>query len=214
MKNKKSILLLIAIMLLVAQTRVQAQTDKSFDKHEVNLGVGVLSSNQISGFLKDIIMDFVLNITSSGKITRENRSYSATWHAGYKYSLSKRWAIGAEFAYYGSSSDILVSGYKFGRLSDNYYTLALEMDFKYINKDDFKFYSTLGIGGTQFKQNLEVDINLLPQIPIPITIEQETYSQMRFNYQFTLIGLKFGKTFGGYAELGIGYKGILNGGLF
>ena len=187
-------------MVLTFQVNAQTQTDKSIERHEVNLGVGVISTNQVFDFLAKVIVT-TLTFTA---VHPENTSYTATWHAGYKYSLSKRWAIGPTFVYDGSTSDAIVLNHNVGTISNNYYTLALETDFKFVNTEVFKFYSLFGIGGTLLSQEFKESLT-------GITADN---SIPYFNFQITPIGLKFGKTFGAYTELGIGYKGIINAGLF
>ena len=196
---KKIVLLsIVATLLLTFQVNAQTPTDTP-TKHEVNLGVGAISTNQILDFMANVI---VTTITWTA-VHPQNLHYTATWHAGYKYSLSERWAVGPEFVYDGSTSELIVTGNKQGNLSNNYYTLAAAVDFKIVNKDAFKLYSAVGIGGTLFHQ-----------VYTPVTGEKTNATVPYFNFQFTPIGLKFGKTFGGYTELGVGYKGIINAGLF
>ncbi|MCK4288204.1 MAG: hypothetical protein KAW86_03280, partial [Bacteroidales bacterium] len=43
--------------------------------------------------------------------------------------------------------------------------------------------------------------------------QEQTNNINHFNFQITAVGVRLGKSLGGFMELGFGYKGLLNFGL-
>ena len=196
---KKVVLLTAAVFLFAASMNAQSR------KSEIDLGVGVGSSNQIVGIMSDVIVSGLTGLKM------ENSSYIGAWHLGYKYSLSDRFAIGPVLALDRGTSDIggeiIVGGDGImrpsGKFTSNYYTLAVEGDYKYVNSDKFKLYSLVGVGATMLNQTYNPDAG-----------DNKSQSKTFFNGQITPIGIKFGSSVGVFAELGFGYKGIVCAGIF
>ena len=187
---------LSVVMAFLFISSINAQSKKS----EVDLGVGIWSSNQIIGTMSDIIASAFL---PTG-ISMDNSSYIGALHLGYKYSLSYRFALGPVFTYDTGTSDAVANNEKAGKFTNNYYSLSLEADYKFINRDKLKLYALVGAGGTIFNQVYKDNK----------TGEKHGENQTFFNFQVTPIGIKYGSSFGAFAELGFGYKGILCAGLF
>jgi hypothetical protein len=192
---KKTFLFLgLAAFLFVSP--INAQSKKS----EIDLGVGLFSSCQIVGIMSEII------VFGTTGMKMEDSKYIGALHIGYKYSLSDRFAFGPVFTYDRGTSNINVSDetgiFSKGKITGNYYSLALEGDYKYINSDKFKLYSLLGVGATVLDQSFKMDAT------------KKSLSKTFFNYQVTPVGVKFGDSSGAFAELGFGYKGIICAGIF
>ena len=183
---KKVALLTVTMFLLVASMNAQSK------KNELDLGVGVWSSNQIVGTLSDVIVSGLTGLKM------ENKSYIGAWHLGYKYSTSDRFALGPVLAFDRGTSDV-----SSGKFTSNFYTLAVEGDYKYVNSDKFKLYSLAGVGATMLNQTYKPDAG-----------DNKSQSKTFFNGQITPIGIKYGSSAGVFAELGFGYKGILCVGVF
>jgi opacity protein-like surface antigen len=123
---------------------------------------------------------------------------------GYKYLFTERFGLGGTLAYgretfncYSTEEAIV------GKLKRNHITLALEADFKYYQRGIFDVYGLAGIGATYFNQ-----------VYNPNNGDGSKDKKWHPNIQLTPIGIKIGNTFGGFAEVGVGYKGIINAGLF
>ena len=188
--KKVTLLLVVAAFLFVSSMNAQ--------KSEIDLGVGVGSSNQIVGALADMI---VTGLTP-GIEMKNNKSIGA-WHLGYKYSASDRFAVGPVLTFDRSTSDAILGSISSGKFTSNYYTLAIEGDYKYINSDMFKLYSLVGVGATMLNQAYKPDAG-----------DNKSQSKTFFNGQVTPIGIKYGSSVGVFAELGFGYKGIVCAGVF
>ncbi len=190
---KKYLIFAVFILLFV---EISAQ-DK---KHKVNLGIGLLSSNQFLSTFSDVIIPIM---TQEEIISRNSVSYG-TFHLGYHYNFSERISIGGVGVYDYEKADAYFQDIKAGNFYNNFYSLAAEADFKYINKEKFRFYSLIGIGGTLYSQAYEDSLSK----------ERETRTLLFFNFQVTPVGLEFGNSLGGFLELGFGYKGIVSAGVF
>jgi opacity protein-like surface antigen len=187
---------LSVVMAFLFISSMNAQSKKS----EVDLGVGIWSSNQIIGTMSDIIASAIL----PAGVSMDNSSYIGALHVGYKYSLSDRFALGPVLTYDLGTSDAVANKEKTGKFTSNYYSLSLEADYKFINRDKFKLYALVGAGGTILNQVYKDNK----------TGEKNGESQTFFNFQITPVGIKYGDSFGVFAELGLGYKGILCAGVF
>lgn len=188
--------LLVLFILLVFSLNISfAQTQK----HEINVGVGMLSSNQLIDALSGII------ITSLPfDIKMDNSRSPGAWYAGYRYSITEKIGIGGVFTFDHNAYDAIRYDINVGKFNNNYYTISVEGDFRYINNPKFKLYSLIGVGGTLLHQKYKGD---------QLYADKEN-SNIFFNFQITPVGLKYGNRFGGFLELGFGYKGIVTAGLF
>ncbi len=83
----------------------------------------------------------------------------------------------------------------------NAFTLAPEAKFKYLNSGNkFNLYGLLGAGVTVLQSKDYED-------------RSNDKSAVHFNLQVTPLGIEYGGNVKGFAELGFGYKGILNVGV-
>ncbi len=84
------------------------------------------------------------------------------------------------------------------------FTLAVEARVDYLNKEFFGMYLGLGVGATIIKTKSSSDG----------TDVSDVDPDSHFNFHVTALGFRVGKQFGGTAELGYGYRGIANVGLY
>lgn len=187
----------IVLSILILTTVCLGLSAQDLKRHEINLGVGILSSNQFIDALTQVI---VSSIPYNVKL--ENSTSYGAIHVAYRYSIIRRLSLGGIFVYDYNNADAVQMDIKRGKFNNHYITLAAEVDFKYIDREKFKLYSLVGVGAT-----------LLHQVYHDNFISNtEKNSNVFFNFQITPIGIKFGNTFGGLAELGFGYKGIITAG--
>lgn len=91
-----------------------------------------------------------------------------------------------------------------GTVKHNMFTLAVEARVDYLNKEFFGMYLGLGVGATIIKTKSSSDG----------TDVSDVDPDSHFNFHVTALGFRVGKQFGGTAELGYGYRGIANVGLY
>ncbi len=167
-------------------------------RHEIKAGYGVGTSNEFINSLSDMqITDVTKNITSGDK------TFKGAFQLGYKYSLTDKINIGAGFAYERAAANAHDNMNNLGKLKSDYYTIAAEMDYVYLRREGFTFYSTAGLGATIYDQKYTSEVS-----------SKDTDNKVNLNFQVTPIGVKYGDKFGFFGEIGYGYKGIFNFGIF
>ncbi|MDR0371342.1 MAG: porin family protein [Prevotellaceae bacterium] len=194
---KKNILLaaMTACLLFSMSNEAKAQ----YNGHEFEVGIGAWSSNDIIFSLADMVVSVV-----PLDVSFKDHSSTGAFYAGYKYLFTERFGLGATLAYGRdafncySTADAMV-----GRLNRNHFTFALEADYKYWQKGIWNVYGLAGVGVTYFNQAYKPNVGAISK-----------NHKWHPNIQLTPVGIKAGNAFGGFAEVGIGYKGVINAGLF
>ena len=187
MKTKLLLILLLTSQLAFTQ------------RNSLSVGYGVVTIDQItSSFATAISGAFTgastTNIKSTGAI-------SLTYH---RFHTSKRVGFGVAFVYDRLTADIEnSSGTKISSSTTQALTLAAEGKFKYNKGEKFNIYGLLGAGYTLGKVNYDP----------PPSSGDDNNDYNHFNFQVTPAGLQYGGAVKGFLELGIGYKGILHGGV-
>jgi hypothetical protein len=181
------------------------KTDKSqiFRQNDFYAGYGAFSvfyfTTVNSGDFDNISTNNLKDPTSPG-----------TFFMGYQRYLNKVIATGFMFGYQPFHRTGYGYDNSYGYYGNNYVPITLDnhlimgmarVTFSYLNKPVISMYSGIGIG---------VTINL-------IHIEGEGISandrKLLPAGQLTLMGLRFGRAFGGFVEFGFGTYGIVNLGL-
>lgn len=193
MRHLKTSILIIA--LAITSTQVKAQVE---GQSQINVGYGIASSNQISKELDKVI----ITVGSLGTITYGDAKSNGVINANYRYSISDKLNIGVSGAYEKITQDAFVLKQKEGKLTSNIFTVAAEGNYKYISGPMLQLYSGVGLGLSVVQQKLTKNDNT-----------SEKASKSQFAYNITGLGVRYGKAFGVYAEVGYGYKGVANVGL-
>ncbi|MCF8236213.1 MAG: hypothetical protein K9G67_14550 [Bacteroidales bacterium] len=137
-----------------------------------------------------------------GNYNLENQQMSGAFVFTYNYSLSKVVHLGGAFIYESITEDVMVNKEKKGEFRRDFYTIAAEGRFSYLNASFFQMYSGVGAGITFNTDKF-----------ISTDNSENSDTQTHFNFQINFLGLRVGNAFGAYAELGYGYKGIVNAGI-
>ena len=174
---------------------------KSFEpnegKSEVSVSYGLYSGTQ---------MIENLNI-STDDLQSSNLVYNTGNIFGtYRYYVSDAVSVGAAVGFQHYTYNW--SNYSNLDYSQNatYATFAGELKWVTNDNEYFQFYHLFGFGTSYFTQH-----NYYP--PGTGTAIADSKG-LTWNMQFSPVCFTFGKSFGGYFELGLGYKGLLNTGLF
>lgn len=191
---KKGYLLLLCTFLYFAAANAQ------YKKHEIEIGIGIWNLNEVTNIASTITVPSV----PTGTMMEGGKSFGSI-HVNYKYRLHERISAGGTFAYDYSSANAVLNHYPIGSFNMTHYTLAAEADYTYLNFKYFKMYALAGIGGTLYDMDYMDGVN---------SNKDDDNTSLHFTFQLTPIGLKFGDTFGGFLEIGFGYRGIFNAGLF
>ncbi len=81
-------------------------------------------------------------------------------------------------------------------------TIAAEMTWLYASRRDFMAYGSAGAGITHWLENGQDQDNT-----------KYTEEGDKFGFQFSPLCFRVGRSLGAFAEFGVGYKGLFNGGL-
>lgn len=178
--------------------------------HEIFVGYGLYGLN-------DMLVGFSAGlgtIFSLGRYVERNISRTGTIMVGYKYRFNRTISLGATYAYgslrgesWGYTESDVPERRPLELLDDHYHTLNVECDFRYLTRKVVTLYSTVGLGISYFGRTTH---------PYDTLHEDVSRSSFLFpNFHLSAVGVKVGGyRAGGYAELGFGYKGILNIGAY
>lgn len=192
----RAILMFCSIVVFLFSHSLYAQ--REYD-HDITLGYGVVTTNQIF----DVSTDVLASVVSLGAYTSSGSQYYGGFSINYKNTLSKHWNAGITFSYDKVTKDVHSLKEKRGDLNRDYYTIAGEVDFRYFKKEIFQMYSLAGLGYTFIRDRY-----------MPIVEEKIDKGASGFmNFHVSLLGIRLGRELAFYTELGIGYKGILSFGV-
>jgi hypothetical protein len=162
-------------------------------KHDLSFQAGFLSGDQ----LKDIFEDRLLITISLGTYDKDDMRFSAIPVLTYHYSVNSKFGFGAAFGYYSVSGALVAGDAAVGDFREKNYIGAVELDYHWVMRPGFELYSGAGFG-VKVRSGAYTD---------GAETDKETKALPAFH--LNAIGLRVGKKVGVFAELGVGYKGIL-----
>jgi len=126
---------------------------------------------------------------------------------GYNRMVSRVVMIGFVASYINVNYSKAIGGYEGGyqttaTYNDNLLNGIARVTFNYVNKPTVRVYSGAGMGIT-------VDLS---NVTAP-GMNKETERKILPAGQLTFMGVRFGRSFGGFVEFGIGTNSIISGGL-
>lgn len=183
--------LITSTVLILAALDVPAQTT---GKHEIQIGVGLHSDEAV---IPHMLENFVNVLFGWSPTSIEPKTFL---NISYRYRLKPKFSLGVTTGYRSRTYDKKhdrsgTYGYKTKSA-----VMAFECVFHHYHKPNIAVYSLAGLG-SYFTQDQS------------IIYPDQTYSDAAMTFQATPLGIRFGKTVGVFAELGYGYKGILNFGI-
>ena len=170
-------------------------------RHQVHTGYGAFST---SNFL-DAFARVLASGASLMHYTSKNSSYSGIFQAGYKYEVARRLDLGATYSYGTGKSDAFYGGKYAGQFKNQYHTISADADYRYVSWGRWALYASVGIGATIYRQQYE---------PENTDKERDSDRIVHFNFQASPLAIKYGNRIGLFAEIGAGYRGLVQGGAF
>lgn len=196
--------LLLAVVVLFALQSIQAQSyERSYDHHDISISYSLFHPDQFQK-VNTPMLDEMFEVNSD-RYTRDNYSSWGGVFLTYRHIFKNElfmWGITA--GYSSSQSEIYSVGQFAGDLERTFITAAIEWEYRYVNQGPVQVYSGVGLG---FTYGTEEFTSGNPGF------ESNTGDISGIAYQVNAVGVRYGKKFGGYLELGYGYKGLLNLGL-
>lgn len=208
----------VIIFMAVFATILFAQSEH---KSTIKAGVGaVLPTTEIFDVTADVTASLIGDMFGVETKTDGTSDYPV-FFVDYDYALSKHFNVGAAFAYDRYESDIsgkLVSEDKwedYGTRSENYFTLAASGRVNYMNTQYVRLYGLIDLGYTLLIQKDVTDFSDTDGSGTAQKYNDTDYSSTGFfDFQLTPFGIEVGDKFGGFAELGFGYRGMFTAGAF
>ena len=186
--------LLVAIFISFSFLSALHAQEKGTSDISANIGFG--TSTEISNLFVDVLTGGF----TGGQISTSEIKAGPTFGLTYRYAVVNRWMVHADVFYQKMTSDVYVSGVKNGELDYSYVTVGIGTDYRYISRNIFQMYSGVAVAYTSENVKSSGSYN-----------SPDTNGFV--NYQFNVLGFRVGKKFAGFAELGYGYKGIINAGV-
>ncbi|PLX04999.1 MAG: hypothetical protein C0595_01245 [Marinilabiliales bacterium] len=194
-------LIISLTVFLIITFGLKAQDFPSYDNNDITISYGLFAPDQFMNVESSMLnkqfedMRYVRDDFSSiGNIflayRKLNRAETVMW--------------GVTLGYGSNKSKIYYIGQYAGELNRKFFTVAAEMQYRYVNRGIIQVYSGLGLGLTYGQETLSKSA---------IHPEESNGTIIRPAYQLNVAGVRIGNKFAGFIEFGYGCKGILNFGL-
>lgn len=204
---------LIAALLLLFNLSSMAQINRVrdfeyFPRNEVYVQYGTPSVVELSTILSS-------EYQSKGyKGDSRNHKFSGIVAFGYNFYVLPMLSFGidADFGY--GSADMYITDSDMHPIQDpifvcrttvKSYSAHLSASYTYWQQGPMECSGALYLGVT-YKDESVVNGNTDYFVPEPV-------DRLHFSYHITAVKFRYGETFGGFAELGFGYRGLVNVGL-
>lgn len=169
-------------------------------KQELSLFYGVLALPELSPVFNNAFAGSLLVPVS------ENGSISATSFGqigvGFRNYIVPKLPIGGVLSYSQATVTVSEPAAASSTYTVHYINLLGRADYRYVIEPYYQFYSGLAAG---------VALNTYST---PFALDEgATGNRLIFAFQLTVVGFRFGKKLGGFAELGFGHLGLVNAGM-
>ncbi len=167
-------------------------------KGEFRFGYGLLSDMQLIAAFSDTYVTIASGIT--GEPIGSDYPTVGPIIASYAFFLSDRITLGPEFNIIQLD---IKNTYSSGEVTRDHFlitNLSARVDFYYVQNEKIELYSGASLGGSYiFEQSVDPD--------------EEDNSAPFVSYHLNFFGIRFGKSWAGYAEVGFGRNGLMNFGI-
>ena len=186
---KKFMMTLMAAMLLCGTMNAQE------NKHEISVSYGAgTTTDFIDGWGKVGALMF-----TGGTTTFENEKHFGPIAAEYFYRISPVVGVGVIGVYEKTTEEAHYRGTKIGKTTRSDISVMPAVKFNWLRKQNWGMYSKIGAGVT-FEKKKETDDE---------KNTSKSDNATMFNFQVTALGVEFGKTVCGFAEVGFGEQGAV-----
>ena len=205
-------ILTAAAALLLTVTASYAQKNRVrdvdyFPRSEIYLQYGTPSLMELTTILSPNFHDEVTNGET------RNHKFSGIAAIGYNFFVHPRVSIGLDFGYGYGSSDMYISDVdEFGPAGEpEYMCRAVVMNYSCHLSGAFTYWQQ---GPMECSGALYLGVNYMDEsVRNAVSDELEPNDHLNFSFHITAVKFRYGDMVGGFAELGFGYRGLLNVGL-
>lgn len=198
----------LLISLMLSTTIIYAQNEKLPTKKravEIKAGYGVLTAPNI---FEGIATGLAESTVSSG-YTSVDLTGSGAFIGSVIFSPDSRISFGLDVIYDISKVTFIYDPsqnptYLKENTETSYLSFLGRLDYKYINKPNFKLYSSLGVGiAIRNAENITANNSAL----------NSSASNMGGSFQLTPLGISVGNSISFWAEAGLGFRGTFSAGI-
>ena len=180
--------LLLATTLSIALS-VNINAQDNFKRHEVAVGYGLLPTSEWANVFADGI------IATTGLTNKHTKEVGAI-SLSYNYLLTNTWGIGGVFSFASHKKTWEQNGSIVVSERYNYIAVMPRVKSEWLHSNYLTLYSAVSLG-----------------IIINPSNEKNNGTAAYVGWQLSPIGIEIGKSFAGFAELGIGQMGIIQAGV-
>lgn len=197
---KKQVLTILLIIIVVV---VNGQNwERSFSHHDIMIGYGVPSLEGICDFNSPLLND----VFPEERYVRDDYNGTGVASFGYRYIPKNGMVMfGISGSYHASKAEVYNLGQYQGDLKRDWYSVVVDFQYRYKNLNKIQLYSGVAVGYVVGNEKLEA----AAETGVP----SQTGDISKIAWQINAIGMRYGGDFGGFFELGYGYKGIVNFGI-
>jgi hypothetical protein len=201
---KKTLIPLFSFLLVFTVTAFSQKADQSTLYNDVNISYGI---GTIYLFTSEVQHSYDY-YNSYYNYKQSDINSMGTLMIGYNRMLNKVIMIGFVASYMNCNYKRTYTNYDGSSLgeatfNDNMLSGIAKFTFNYVNKPIVRVYSAAGMGIT-------VDLSKV-QGDLPQSV-QESARKILFAGQVTFMGVRFGRSFGGFCEFGFGTNSIITAG--
>ncbi|MDR1725419.1 MAG: hypothetical protein LBR28_03400 [Bacteroidales bacterium] len=188
----KKALLIFIITLISINTQAQEIAPSEIKHHEITISEGFFNDVQLFNLVGDILGAAITNTYSIRPESYNLFTPSIT----YRYWFNKYISLGGMVSFDMNTVLLKKNNEQWERHYRYSPTFACEFQAYYLNTTYVQLFGMVGLGFT---------IN---------SVSKSDYPTVQFyNFQITPFGIRIGKSFGVFCEVGYGYKGFINTGL-
>lgn len=192
---------------------------QQFQRHDIQIGIGdplIVGLQTRNIFIFDDCLLYKCNIYSilSASDWFSPDTYSSgiittpTFSVSYKYRFAKWFWFGGTISYTGfyKSTYDRITDIKLSTYSSHYLVIMPEVRFSWLNRKIVTMYSGIGIGAGIV---IDATHNTVIAYPNKVLAGNWTEAYVLPTGHVTLVGIHVGRKWYGFAEIGMGCKGIL-----
>ncbi len=194
----QKVILLVVFLAFISISDAQSYY-RSYDHHDISISYGLFQPDQFRSVESDMLDERF----PTKRYVRDEYHSTGSVFLTYRHMFRNElflWGITVGAS--SSNCKIYNVGQYEGELKRQFYTLALEWEYRYVNQGTIQVYSGIGLGFTYGTEELTP--------PSETGLPVGTGNISTIGYQLNAVGIRIGKKFGGYVEFGYGYKGIVN----
>ena len=189
MKTFHPLAVLLAL-LLIARATASAQQPTS----RVSVGFGGATAPD----WMDMISDVVGTVVTLGSYKTETTSAGGAIVAQYERFVNQRFALLGAAGYQRIARDVIIDGDPSGTQNSTYFHMMGGAAIHYLRGNTVGLYSNAAAGLALHDHSASITGS-----------DTSTESEIQPAFQVTLLGLRVGRPFGAFLEVGAGYRGIV-----